>query len=143
MARAGLRAGSRPPGGVIVRALVVDDSRVMRSMLSGILREARFEVLEAGDGREGLEVLRRHQSTRPISLARVDWNMPVMSGYEMVCAVRADAALRGVRVLMATAENGIEKVAKALAAGADEYAMKPLTREVVLEKLAILGLVVP
>lgn len=126
-----------------MRALVVDDSKAMRKILSSILRESGFDVIEACDGREGLELLREQHPVRPIALALVDWNMPVMTGYEMVLAVRAESSLRDVRLVMATTENEIEKVTKALEAGADEYAMKPFTREVILEKLAILGLVVP
>lgn len=132
-----------PKEGATVRALVVDDSKAMRKILSSILRESGFDVIEACDGREGLELLREQHPVRPIALALVDWNMPVMTGYEMVLAVRAESSLRDVRLVMATTENEIEKVTKALEAGADEYAMKPFTREVILEKLAILGLVVP
>jgi len=125
-----------------MRALVVDDSRAMRAILSRILREAGFEVLEAEHGREALELLRKHHVTQPFELALVDWNMPEMGGYELIRAVRAEDAFRDVRLVMVTTENEIEQVAKALEAGADEYAMKPFTKEVILEKLAILGLVV-
>ena len=126
-----------------MRALIVDDSRAMRAILGRILREAHFEVLEASHGREALELLRKRHPLQPFELALVDWNMPEMSGYELVRAVRADDAFRDLRIVMVTTENEIEKIARALEAGADEYAMKPFTKEVILEKLAILGLVVP
>lgn len=126
-----------------MRALVVDDSRTMRAIIGRILREIGFEVQEANHGREALEVLRRRHPAQPFSLALIDWNMPEMDGCELVRAVRADRALQGLRLLMVTTETGIAQVAEALAAGADEYAMKPFTKEVILEKLALLGLVVP
>lgn len=123
-----------------MRALIVDDSRAMRSVMRRILRGAGFDVAEACDGREGLELLRKHHGTQPFALALVDWNMPVMNGHELVCAVRADDAFRDVRLVMVTTESEVERVALALESGADEYAMKPFTEEVILEKLAILGL---
>src|SRR5437016_13451842 len=120
-----------------MRALVVDDSRVMRSLLGGILRKAGFEVAEAGNGREGLDRLRQ-LGTPDLVLA--DWNMPEMDGLAFVRAVRADPATAGVRVLMVTTETEIAQLSQALAAGADEYVMKPFDREALLAKLRLLGL---
>ncbi len=70
----------------------------------------------------------------------VDWNMPEMDGLQFVRAVRAERAYDGVPVIMVTSESGPEQVVRALTAGADEYAMKPFTAAVILEKLALLGL---
>ncbi len=126
-----------------MKALVIDDSRAMRSLLGRILRGAGFEVIEACDGREGLECLRQQRGVQPFDVALVDWNMPVMGGQEFVIAVRSDRAFRDLRVLMVTTESELAKVQAALEAGADEYAMKPFTEEVILEKLAILGILEP
>jgi two-component system chemotaxis response regulator CheY len=71
----------------------------------------------------------------------VDWNMPVMNGYELVCAVRANVLLSHIRIMMVTTETSMTQVEKALAAGANEYLMKPFTKEQLLEKLTILGLI--
>ena len=120
-----------------MRALVIDDSRAIRLILSRTLQELGFETLEAGNGREALEVLEREG---PVHLALVDWNMPVMDGLEFVQAARARPAWSSMRVMMVTTETEIERVVKALEAGADEYVMKPFTRDVIAEKLAILGL---
>jgi two-component system chemotaxis response regulator CheY len=76
----------------------------------------------------------------PVDLLLVDWNMPVMNGYELVCAVRANALLGNVRILMVTTETCMSQVEAALKAGANEYLMKPFTKEVLVEKLALLGI---
>lgn len=120
-----------------MRALVIDDSRTMRMVLRRILQGCRFEVLEAGDGQEALDVLRDHGSA---DVALVDYNMPRMDGLEFVRAVRRDATHRGLCLMMVTSESEAAKVASALAAGAHEYVMKPFTPEIIVEKLGILGL---
>lgn len=118
-------------------ALVVDDSKAMCSLLGHILRGAGFEVIEASDGQEALDYL---QGTHTINLVLVDWNMPSMDGYAFLHAVRALPDYHLLCVMMVTAESEIEQVSKALAAGADEYLMKPFTRDAVLEKLNLLGI---
>jgi two-component system chemotaxis response regulator CheY len=122
------------------RTLVVDDSRVIRSIVGRALGELGFEIEEAGNGREGLERMR--QGTLP-ALMMVDWNMPEMSGLEMVQAVRANGAWNDVRLIMITSENESERVQEALEAGADEYIMKPFSKEMILDKLLLLGITVP
>ena len=120
-----------------MRALVVDDSRAMRLILARVLREHGCEVLEAGDGRQALEVL----ASQPLpDVALVDWNMPVMNGLELVEAVRRDPRLQSVRLVMVTTENESTQVVRALEAGAEEYLFKPFTSEAVVDKLAMLGL---
>ncbi|MFO1487637.1 MAG: response regulator [Verrucomicrobiota bacterium] len=120
-----------------MRALVVDDSRSMRMILARTLRELGFEVFEAAQGQDALRWLNQGGE---VDLMLVDWNMPVMNGYELVVAVRANVLLGNIRILMVTTETSIGHVEKALAAGANEYLMKPFTRELLLEKLALLGL---
>ena len=120
-----------------MRALVIDDSRATRTILRQILKEIGFEVSEAGHGREALERLK--ESGAP-DLALVDWNMPEMNGFEFVRAVRADHAYDSMRLMMVTTETEMEQVAKALEAGANEYVMKPFTKDVILEKLDLLGI---
>lgn len=119
-----------------MRAIVVDDSSAMRAILKMIMKKAGFEVLEAGNGREALEVLGKSGA---VDLALVDWNMPEMNGFELIQAVRANHDYDKTKLVMVTTEADIDEVSKALAAGADEYIMKPFTREVVVEKLQMLG----
>lgn len=121
----------------IMRALVIDDSRAMRAILGKILKELGFEVSEASHGREGLE---RLQQLGGHELALVDWNMPEMNGLEFVQAVRADHGYDDVRLMMVTTESEAGAMISALEAGANEYVMKPFTKDVILEKLAIMGI---
>ena len=118
-----------------MRALVIDDSRAMRAIIRQTLTEVGVEVVEAGDGREGLEQLRQ---TPDVELVLVDWNMPVMNGLEFVRAVRARREYDPVRILMVTTETEQEQVVRALEAGANEYLMKPFTKEVLAAKLSLL-----
>lgn len=120
-----------------MRALVVDDSAVIRTVLTRILAGMGFEVVSAVNGKEALTKL--EVGRRP-DLTLVDWNMPEMNGYEFIRAVRADARWRDMPIMMVTTETEMEQVVRALAAGANEYLMKPFTPEMVQEKLAILGI---
>jgi two-component system chemotaxis response regulator CheY len=117
------------------RALVVDDSRAIRAMLRRLLQGLGFEVSEAGDGAEALDRLRTGDA---VDLALVDWNMPVMDGLEFVKAMRADRRFADVVVLMVSSESDPAKVARALMKGADDYVIKPLTAEVLVQKLEVL-----
>ncbi len=123
------------------QAIVVDDSRAMRLLIGRLLKEVGYDVAEAGDGREALSRLGRLSATSPASLALVDWNMPEMNGIELVRAVRADPTFESLQIVMVTTETELANVAAALEAGADEYLMKPFTRDAMLGKLELLGLV--
>lgn len=120
-----------------MRALVIDDSRAMRTILRGILESLDFEVEEAADGRQAVEILTRD---RGFDIALVDWNLPEMSGLEIVNAVRKDPQLAELSLLMVTTETEFDRVTQALEAGANEYIMKPFDRAMLLDKLVILGI---
>ncbi len=123
----------------MTRAMVVDDSRAMRMLLSKTLTQSGFSVVQAADGKQGLEMLAREG--QDIGLVLVDWNMPEMDGLQFVQNVRSQASLAGVRLMMVTTETEIEQMARALEAGADEYIMKPFTPEVIQDKLRLLGVI--
>ncbi len=133
----GLREAEPGSEEVGVRAMVVDDSRAIRSIIGKILRELGYEVVEAANGKEALERLQENGS---LTLTLVDWNMPEMNGLEFVCAARANPAWAEMSIVMVTTETEMNQVARALEAGANEYVMKPFTREILLDKLQILGL---
>jgi two-component system chemotaxis response regulator CheY len=120
-----------------MHALVVDDSRATRSVLRRMLERLGYTVAEAADGPEALAHI---QAGPPPTLVLVDWNMPTMNGLELVKAVRASHAYDGVCLVMVTTETDLSHVTDALGAGANEYIMKPFTEEILLEKLAIVGL---
>ncbi len=120
-----------------MRALVIDDSKTIRRLLSKMLADVGFdEVYEAANGVEALEILRQIEQPH---IALVDWNMPEMDGYTFIRMVRRRDDFKDLRLMMVTTETELGRVTAALDAGADEYVMKPFTREVILEKLHILG----
>ena len=120
-----------------MRAMVVDDSRAMRMILGRILRDIGCEVVESGDGREAMS---RIVEEGPLDFVLVDWNMPVMNGLEFIRWVRTDPARAALPLVMVTTEVERDNIAMALEAGANEYVMKPFTRDALIWKLQSLGL---
>ena len=118
-------------------ALVVDDSRAMRSLLRKVVGGLGFEVVEAEHGQEALD---RLEELGELAFALVDWNMPVMDGLSFIRTVRDDRRFDRMRLLMVTSETNPRHVYEALKAGADEYAMKPVTGDVIRDKLGMLGM---
>jgi len=120
-----------------MKALIVDDSRVVRLMLSHMLRDGGFtEVAQAQDGKEALVYFAGNPDTR---LAMVDLNMPEMDGIELVEAVRRDSRLNGVHLIMVSTDNEMSGVQRALILGANDYIMKPFTKSAISDKLRLLG----
>lgn len=120
--------------------LIVDDSSVMRKIVERALRQAGLNltrVLEAGSGREGLEVLTRER----VDLIVSDINMPNMDGLEFLRQLQGQLLAQGAPVVMITTESGEEHVREALAAGAQGYIRKPFTPDQVRER--VLPLLVP
>lgn len=119
-------------------AMVIDDSRAMRSILRRIVTELGFDCVEAGDGQEALDTI--HAGEVP-DLCLVDWNMPVLDGLSFIQAVRATEGLRHITLMMVTTEGEQAQIVRALAAGAHEYVIKPFTPDAIEDKLQLLGLV--
>jgi two-component system chemotaxis response regulator CheY len=121
-----------------MKVLVVDDSRAIRLILSQMLKSLGWVVEEASHGREALARLEAHRDT---DLVMVDWNMPEMNGLELVQAVRRDTRFASLPMMMVTTETEMSQVVRALDAGAQEYVMKPFTKDIIEEKLRVLGLI--
>jgi len=121
-----------------MRALIVDDSRAIRGIIGKMLREIGFEIVEAG---HGIEAIQRLKESGSVDVMLVDWNMPEMNGYDFLCKVRADPAYCGIPLMMVTSETEMSQMSRALEAGANEYVMKPFTKEMITDKLALLGVV--
>jgi two-component system chemotaxis response regulator CheY len=120
-----------------MRALIVDDSRTMRMILKKQLAELGFvEIFEAGDGVEALRVL---DGISAPDVALVDWNMPNMTGIELVAAVRKNAAWNTMKVVMVTTAADLVRVEHALGQGANEFVVKPFTPQMLSEKLTMIG----
>jgi two-component system chemotaxis response regulator CheY len=115
------------------KALVVDDSRTIRIILRRILAEIGYEVCEAANGREALRVMDAEKDT--VSLVLADWNMPEMNGLELVRELRQRPEFSKLKIVMVTTEAELGHMTSALQAGANEYVMKPFTKEILREKL--------
>jgi two-component system chemotaxis response regulator CheY len=117
--------------------LVVDDSSVIRNIARRILEGLDFEVVEAEDGEQALQICTR---TMPEAIL-LDWNMPVMDGYEFLGNLRRMPGGDQPKVVFCTTENDVAHIARALHAGADEYIMKPFDKEIVAAKFQQVGLI--
>jgi two-component system chemotaxis response regulator CheY len=122
----------------MAKALVVDDSRAVRMILSKTLKEIGFEVREAANGREALEVIEAEKSA--VTLVLADWNMPEINGLELLKRLRQNPDLSRLVVVMVTTETELDQMSAALEAGANEYVMKPFTKEILVEKLQLAGI---
>ena len=120
------------------KALVVDDSKTIRIILGRILKELGYEVCEAGNGKEALKVMESQKAA--VNLVLADWNMPEMNGLELLKQLRQDPDLASLKVIMVTTETELDHVVSALEAGANEYVMKPFTRDILREKLELVGI---
>jgi len=115
-----------------IKILVVDDFSTMRRIVKNILKQIGYtEIDEAEDGNGALAKLRQDKYDLIVS----DWNMPNMTGLDLLKAIRADGALNGIPVLMVTAEAKKENVVEAIKAGVNNYIVKPFTAEVLREKI--------
>jgi len=117
-----------------IKALIVDDSSVMRKIVERSLRQAGLDTLvvhEAGSGTEGLEMLRANH----VDLILSDINMPLMDGLEFLRQIRSQSLAPGVPVVMITTESSEEHVRQAIQSGAQGYIRKPFTAEQVKERV--------
>lgn len=117
--------------------LIIDDCKFTTKVLSNVMTELGFSVNAVQSGEAAVGYLETHE---PPSLFLVDWVMPGMSGVEFVSWLRAQRGMESTPVLMVTGEKDLTKVAQAITSGANEYIMKPFSREVIEEKLQLLGI---
>jgi len=120
-----------------MHALVVEDSKTIRTILCEYLRKMNIEAVEAADGRQALE---RLKEMSPPDLVLVDWNMPVMSGIDFIRAVRELHIYDPLPLIMVTTNSENEHIGTAMEAGANEYIQKPCTFDALREKIELLGL---
>ncbi len=115
-----------------IKVLIVDDFATMRRILKNILKQIGFKnILEADDGTTALDVLDK----QPVDLIISDWNMPKMTGLELLKSVRANDRYKKTPFLMVTAEAQKQNVIEAVQAGVSNYVVKPFTAEAISEKL--------
>ena len=115
-----------------IKVLVVDDFATMRKIVKNLLKEAGYEnVIEAEDGVVALRIMKNKKIDFVIS----DWNMPNMTGIDLLRAVRADSDLATMPFLMVTAESLHESVIMAVREGVSDYIVKPFTADILNEKI--------
>ncbi len=124
-----------------MKMLIIDDSKPMRTFLVFLARDMAFTTFEACDGREALDLLIKNDPREPYDVALVDWSMPRMNGLEFVQAVRRNQDFADLKLMMVTIQNAHGRVTQALEAGANDFLMKPVTKELLADKLQILGVV--
>ena len=117
--------------------LIVDDSSVIRKVARRILENLGFKVAEAENGEQALTIC---QNNMPDAIL-LDWNMPVMDGYDFLQKLRAMPMGTRPKVVFCTTENDVAHIARALHAGANEYIMKPFDKEIVATKFQEVGLI--
>ena len=120
------------------KAMVIDDSRAIRMILSNMLVELGCEVEAAVNGKDGFDKAAKGSDW---TVFLVDWNMPEMTGLEFVREIRKDSRYEATRIMMVTTETEMTQVIRALDAGANEYVMKPFTKDMIAEKLRMLGVI--
>jgi two-component system, chemotaxis family, chemotaxis protein CheY len=119
-----------------MKAIVADDSKAVRTLLTELLEHSGFDVTQVPNGAEALTQLRAEPET---DLVLTDWNMPVMTGIEFLETIRADARLQDVCVVMVTMESDFASVRRAFRSGVNDYVLKPCSMTTVREKLSDLG----
>lgn len=112
--------------------LVVDDASVIRKVARHILESLRYEVTEAEDGHQALELCREQIP----DIILLDWHMPLLSPFEFLSAFRNLPGAKRTTVIYCTTENDPMDISRALSAGADDYLMKPFDRESIVAKLS-------
>jgi len=115
-----------------MKVLVVDDFATMRRIIKGVLKQLGFsDIIEADDGSNALKELKKEK----VGLIVSDWNMPNMTGLDLLKEVRGDGDLKDTPFLMVTAEGQKENVVQAVQAGVSNYIVKPFTPETFKDKL--------
>ena len=114
-----------------VSILVADDSSSMRSALARFLRQAGFRVITANDGQDALDAL----LAKPYDMVVSDWDMPRLSGLELLKSVRSEQRLRRLPFLMTTVKQGRKDIEQAIKAGVSDYIVKPFSAKVLVEKV--------
>ena len=120
------------------KALIVDDSKAIRIILGRILRELGYEVCEAVDGKDALKVIESEKAA--VQLVLAECNLPEMNGLDLVKHLRRNPDLASLKVIMVTTETEVDHIVSALEAGANEYVMKPFTKDIIRGKLEMVGI---
>jgi two-component system, chemotaxis family, chemotaxis protein CheY len=117
----------------MIKILAVDDSKIIRRILSGAIEALGHETLEAENGLEALEVIKNNPGE--VVLILLDWNMPELDGYATLKALKSDPITATIPVMMVTTESEKTNIIKAIQAGASHYLTKPFTQEDLMTRM--------
>ncbi len=116
-----------------MKAVIVDDSLVIRSIIEKTLTSIGYEALHAANGQEALDILEKEATE--VELVLLDWNMPVLNGWETLIAIKTNPSYAHICIIMVSTESEEDKVDQALKAGAHGYIFKPFQSEELIEKI--------
>ena len=119
-----------------MKCLIADDSKIIRLLLNKIMSNLDWDVVEAEDGEEALEIF---QLQSP-DLILMDWKLPVMEGIDVLYKIRDSKVAKKPKVIFCSSITDVNRIKEALQGGADDYIMKPFDEDIIYSKLAILGL---
>ena len=117
----------------LMKILTIDDSATARLIVRRTFESMGHDVIEAQDGAEALTVL---ENQSPVDVIILDWNMPVMNGFDCLCEIRKDAGYKDVKIVMCTTEAEKPSIVRAVKAGADGYVLKPVTPSTLIDQVA-------
>lgn len=120
-----------------MNALIVDDSKAQRLVIRTYMTELGFNVTEAAEGFEALQILKIGSK---FDVLLVNWTMPGMNGLEFIQSVRSEPSNQDTPIIMISVQDSSDRIQQALQAGADEYMIKPITRDDLKSKLELLGI---
>lgn len=116
-----------------MKILSVDDSAIIRKIIRSGVELLNYEMLEAADGAEALDILA--ESSGEVGLILLDWNMPGMDGLDFLAKIKTTEAFQHIPIMMVTTESEKENIIKAIRAGAMNYLVKPFTIEELMQKI--------
>jgi len=117
------------------KVVIVDDSLVIRSIIEKVITPIGYEALHAVHGQEALDIL--EEQAEDVELLLLDWNMPVLNGWDTLIAIKNNKAYDHICIIMVSTESEEDKVAQALKAGAHGYIFKPFESEELVEKINV------
>ncbi len=117
--------------------LIADDSKIIRMVLSKIMGNLGFDVIEAEDGDDVIEQWKK----TPLELVIMDWRLPVMEGIDVLYMIRSSTKMQQPKILFCSSLIEENKIREALQGGADDYIMKPFDEEIIENKISMLGLI--
>ena len=120
----------------MAKCVIADDSRIIRMLLSKIMANLNFEVIEAEDGEEVVEMVELNEPAVVI----MDWRLPVLDGIDALYKIRSLKKIKQPKVMFCSSLVDVDKIREALDGGADDYIMKPFDEEIIITTLEILGL---